>query len=178
MKRQQLGRYSSTHFDRGRAAWVEALWLIASVFVASSIPGNQIRIWLLRCFGARLGAGVVIKPGVRVKFPWRLAIGDDTWIGEGAWLDNLAEIAIGSNCCVSQGVYICTGNHDWAAETFDLITRPVYLEDGSWIGAFARLAPGVRVAEDAVVSMGAVVVGDVPSGVVVSGNPAAQIRER
>ncbi|MGD0581153.1 MAG: putative colanic acid biosynthesis acetyltransferase, partial [Bryobacteraceae bacterium] len=92
---------------------------------------------MLRLFGARIGQGVVIKPGTRVKFPWRLQIGEHSWIGESAWLDDLSEISIGSNCCVSQGAYLCTGNHDWSDPAFRLIVRPIVLCDGSWVGAHA-----------------------------------------
>jgi len=67
---------------------------------------------ILRWFGAKIGQGVRIKTGVRVKFPWRLIIQDFVWIGEDAWLDNLDLITIESHCCISQGVYLCTGNHD------------------------------------------------------------------
>ncbi len=178
MTRQRLGVYNNDWFDRGRPVWIEALWLLASFFVASSIPGNSPRIMLLRLFGADISEGVVIKPGVRVKFPWRLSIGSNSWLGESAWIDNLGDVHIGEDVCVSQGAYICTGNHNWSEEGFDLKVEPVVLKDGSWVGAFARIAPGTTIEEDSVVSLGAVVVSDVPAGVVVSGNPATIVRER
>jgi putative colanic acid biosynthesis acetyltransferase WcaF len=154
------------------------MWLFVSLFVTSSFPGSAIRIWLLELFGATIAAGVVLKPCVKIKFPWRLSIGENSWIGEGVWLDNLAQVDIGSDCCLSQGVYVCTGNHDWNSETFDLVTEPVSIRDGSWVGAFARIAPGLTLGENAVVAMGSVIVGDVPADTVFGGNPATLIKAR
>jgi len=178
MTHQRLGDYDNSWFLRGRPRHVEALWILASIFVSSSIPGSGLRCWFLRRFGAVIGDGVVIKSRVRVKFPWRLSVGSNSWIGEGVWLDNLAQIDIGSDCCVSQGVYVCTGNHDWSSETFDLVTEPVSIRDGCWVGAFARIAPGVTLGVDAVVAMGGVIVGNVPASTVFGGNPATLIKAR
>lgn len=136
------------------------------------------RSTLLRLFGARIGNGVVFKPRILIKFPWKLAIGDNTWVGEGVWLDNVDQITIGSDCCLSQGVYVCTGNHDWSKETFDLVIQPVTVNDGAWLGAFARIGPGVTIGEDAVVAMGAVALEDVAENTVVQGNPASVLRQR
>ena len=178
MSRQRLGVYTNSWFDRGRPVWVEVLWLLLGLLVASSIPGSQMRTALLRLFGARIGDGVVFKPRIVIKFPWKLAIGDNTWIGEGVWLDNVDQITIGSDCCLSQGVYVCTGNHDWSKETFDLVIQPVTVNAGAWLGAFARIGPGVTIGEDAVVAMGAVALEDVADNAVVQGNPATTLRQR
>jgi putative colanic acid biosynthesis acetyltransferase WcaF len=89
----------------------------------------------LRRFGATIGQGARIKPGVRVKLPWRLTIGDHCWIGENTWFDNLAPITIADHVCISQDVYLCTGNHDWSDPNFKLITRSIHIEKGSWLGS-------------------------------------------
>ena len=89
---------------------------------------------LLRAFGAQIGRGVVIKPDVRIKFPWRLVVGKHTWIGQEAWIDNIAEVTIGSHVCISQGVYLCTGSHDHRKRAFDLIHKPIRVGDGAWLG--------------------------------------------
>src|SRR5882672_9870749 len=112
----RLDLYKAKDFDRGRSRWVEATWLLAqSILLASPLWGTRLRVIVLQLFGARIGRGVTIKPGVRVKFPWRLKIGNHCWIGEDVWLDNLAEILIGDHCCLSQGAYLCTGSHDWSS---------------------------------------------------------------
>jgi putative colanic acid biosynthesis acetyltransferase WcaF len=160
--RRRLDRFDSRSFDRGRSLLVEALWQMFDLaFIRSGLPGSRHRVAVLRAFGARIGEGVVVKPYVRVKFPWRLSIGAHSWIGEGAWIDNLAEVSIGAHCCVSQGAYLCTGSHDWRKESFDLVTRPIRVDDGAWVCARACIAPGVTIGAGAIVSFGAVVTKDV-----------------
>jgi putative colanic acid biosynthesis acetyltransferase WcaF len=150
-----LAAYHVGSFSRGRPAIVVALWLLAeALLLASWIPGSAHRRAVLRLFGARIGRGVVIKPRVRVKFPWRLAIGDHSWIGEGVWIDNLAEVRIGSNACLSQGAYLCTGSHDWSRVSFDLRTAPIVVEDGAWVGAMVSVGPGVTIGREAVATLG------------------------
>lgn len=46
---------------------------------------------------------MVIHPGVNIKFPWKLRIGDRSWIGQRVWLDNLDMLTIGNNVVISQG---------------------------------------------------------------------------
>lgn len=175
----RLDRYSSRGFDRGAGRGTEAAWmLLGAPLVSGLLPGSRWRVALLRLFGARIGRGVVVKPRVRVKFPWRLRVGDFTWIGEEAWIDNLAEVRLGSHVCLSQGAYICTGSHDWSRTTFDLITRPVVIEDHAWICAKAVVAPGARVLAGAVLEAGSVGRGVLQGWTVHQGNPAAPRRAR
>ncbi|WPY96242.1 WcaF family extracellular polysaccharide biosynthesis acetyltransferase (plasmid) [Limimaricola variabilis] len=175
----QLDRFSSAGFDRGAPRVVEALWLAAnSLLLSSWLPGSGWRVRLLRIFGAQLGHGVVIKPGVRVKFPWRLRVGDHSWIGEDVWIDNLAEVCIGAHACLSQGAYLCTGSHDWGRESFDLITRPIAVADHAWVGARAVLAPGATLGTGAVLGMGSLGKGDMTSWTIHVGHPAGSRRAR
>ena len=174
-----LSRYDSSKFDRGRPVIVEVLWiLVQALFVRSWLPGATHRRWLLRLFGARIGTGVDIKPGVRVKFPWRLSIGAYSWIGEDVWIDNLAEVDIGENCCISQDAYLCTGSHDLHKPTFDLIVKPIRLEAGAWIAARAVVAPGVTVREGAVLSIGSVATVDLLPKTIYRGCPASAVVNR
>lgn len=168
-----LSKYSVGDFDRGRPAWVEALWLLAqALFVRSWLPGSAHRRLLLRLFGAQIGQDVQIKPGVRVKFPWRLAIGDHSWIGEDVWIDNLAEVVIGAHCCLSQGAYLCTGSHDKQSDTFDLITDSIHIADRAWLAAHSRVAPGVQIGTGAVLAMGSIANKDLEPWTVNAGIPA------
>jgi putative colanic acid biosynthesis acetyltransferase WcaF len=112
---------------------------------------------------------------VRIKYPWRLQIGDHSWIGEDAWIDNLADVTIGANVCVSQGVYLCTGSHDRDKPTFDLVTQPITLKDGSWICTRATVLGNVTVHEGAVVAAGSVVHVDVAANSIVGGVPARPV---
>ena len=91
-----LKSFDNADFDRGASRAKELVWLVVSALtVAGPLPGSGWRAALLRAFGAEIGPGVVLKPGLRVKFPWRLTIGDNSWIGESAWIDNLDEVRIG-----------------------------------------------------------------------------------
>jgi len=175
-----LGAYRPPgDFARGRPALVELLWIVAQALLVSSfIPGSSHRRALLRLFGATIGARVVLKPGIRVKFPWRLSIGDNSWIGEQAWIDNLAPVTIGNDCCVSQGVYLCTGSHDWTAPGFDLITRAITLEPGAWVAAKAVVGPGVTIGRGAVLGLASVASGDLQPWTVYAGVPATAIKQR
>ena len=176
----RLAEFHNEWYSPGRSAWVRAVWFLAGLPLlrASWIPLSGFRAGLLRLFGARVGRGVVIKPGVRVKYPWLFEAGDDCWIGEDAWIDNLASVRLGSNVCISQGAYLCTGNHDWSDPAFGLMVRPIEIADGAWIGAKAILAPGAAVGECAVVAAGGVVSGSVPPYEVHAGNPAKFVRKR
>ncbi len=177
--RVRLRDFRNPQFSRGRSFVVELAWMsVSALFVRSWIPGSAHRRILLRLFGAGIGQGVIVKPGVRVKFPWRLKVGDDSWIGEDAWIDNLAMVEIGSDCCISQGVYLCTGDHDWSKPTFDLKTGAIRIEDQAWIAAKAVVRPGVSVGSGAVLTLGSVATKDLAAWKVYQGNPAAAIGDR
>lgn len=153
----RLDRYTNNDFRRGASRPTEAFWLlISSLLVSSWLPGSAWRATLLRLFGASIGKGVVFKPRVVVKFPWRLHIGDFCWIGERVWIDNLTDVRLGDHVCLSQSAYLCTGSHDWSHENFDLITKPILIESHAWICANAMLAPGTIVEQGAVLAFGAI----------------------
>jgi putative colanic acid biosynthesis acetyltransferase WcaF len=174
-----LRKFDSAGFRRGRSRLAEILWiLVAAVLVSSRIPGYWHRRLVIRAFGARIGKGVVIKPGVRIKFPWRLEIGDDSWIGEDVWIDNLAPVQIGADCCISQGVYICTGNHNWQLPTFNLVIKPVKIDNGGWIAARSIVGPGVTVGEGAVLALGSVATSDLAPWGIYQGVPAMLVKYR
>jgi putative colanic acid biosynthesis acetyltransferase WcaF len=172
-----LSQYSVAHFDRGASRLKEAAWLaVKSVFFQTVWPWpSALRVFFLRAFGAKIGSGVVIRSRVNITFPWRLSVGDHVWIGEEVLILSLAPVSIGSNVCISQRAFLCTGTHDFHSETFDLKTKPVTLRDGCWIAAQAFVAPGVEVGAGSVVSAGSVVLENVPPRSVVRGNPAIPV---
>lgn len=175
----KLDSYAVGDFDRGRSKLIEMIWYILFYpLVASYLPGSLWRSFVLRLFGAKISVGVVIKPRFRVKFPWRLSVGSHSWIGEAVWIDNLAQVRIGSHACISQGAYLCTGSHDWSLESFDLITKPIIVENGAWVGARANVAPGVIVGTGAVLGLGATATDDLLPKTINMGNPAHAIRTR
>jgi len=179
MTRQRLDTFANKDFQRGRPWWIEAAWILTqAVFFSTDLPGSIWRCWILRAFGARVSKGVVIKPRVRIKFPWRLAIGEHSWIGEAVWIDNLAEVAIGAHVCVSQGAYLCTGNHDRTRPTFDLRAQPIKVSDHAWIGAFATIAPGAELREGCIVTMSSRISGIAEIDSIMDGCPARRVGTR
>ncbi|RYF24108.1 MAG: colanic acid biosynthesis acetyltransferase WcaF, partial [Flavobacteriales bacterium] len=132
---------------------------------------------VLRLFGARIGKEVRIKPGIHIKYPWKLEIGDYSWLAD-CYIENLDYVNIGKNCCISQRAMIITGNHNYKKETFDLITKPVILEDGIWIGADATLGPGVTAFSHSVLSLGSVATKNLEAYSVYQGNPAQKVNQR
>ena len=153
--------------------------LVNSFFFRTSLPiPSIVKASILRGFGAKVGKSVVIKPNVNIKYPWKLSIGDNTWIGEGVWIDNLAYVSIGANCCISQGAYLLTGNHDFSKSTFDLIIGKINLENGSWIGAKSIVCPGVNIGEHAILSVGSVATKSCQNFGIYQGNPAVYKKSR
>ncbi len=167
-------------YAKGRSKFVQALWYFigSPVVRANMLPFSSLKCAVLRLFGAKLGRRIYLKAGVRVKFPWYLAIGDYSWIGEDVWIDNLTDVRIGANTCISQGAYLCTGNHDWSTHNMKLFRRPIEVEDGSWVGARATLCPGVTVRTCSIVTVGSVVTTIIPPFQVWGGNPARYLRDR
>ena len=156
------------------------IWYFVNVLFLQShiIPFSSLKVSLLKLFGANVGKGVVIKPRVNIKYPWKLAIGDYSWIGEDVWIDNLEEIIIGSNVCISQGAMLLTGNHNYKKSSFDLITGEISLEDGVWIGAKAVVCPGVTCKSHSILTVGSVATLDLEPYTIYQGNPAKPIRKR
>ncbi len=175
-----LAHYRVTGYEPGAGVLRRVLWYLinAAVFATSIVPLSAPKRALLRAFGAQVGAGVVLKPRISIKHPWRLHIGAHSWIGEGVWIDNLVQVTIGANACLSQGALVLTGNHDYNSRTFELLTRPVNVDDGAWIGAKAIVCPGVTVGRNAVVTVGSVLTRDAEPEGVYAGNPAQRIRTR
>lgn len=134
------------------------LWYIVNNLILNSFfPFSNIKVFILRLFGAKIGNNVIIKPYVKVKYPWNLKIGDNSWIGEEVWIDNLEEVLIDENCCISQGVYLCTGSHNFESEKFDLIREKILIKRSSWIGAKAVICPGVTIEECSFIKAGEIV---------------------
>jgi putative colanic acid biosynthesis acetyltransferase WcaF len=180
MKKTDLSLYNNSPFHPGGNTLKRLLWFyINSLFLKSSLlPSSGFKIFLLRSFGAKIGKSVTIKPGVNVKYPWHLTIGNHTWIGENVWIDCLVAINIGNNVCISQGAVLLTGSHNYKKKTFDLVTQPVTIEDGVWIGAGAIINLGVTAASHAVLTSGSVATKNMEAYAVYQGNPAIKIRER
>lgn len=132
----------------------------------------------MRLFGANIGKNVIIKPGVNIKYPWKLKVGNQCWIGEGVWIDNLDQVIIEDNVCLSQGSFLLCGNHNFNKTSFNLMIAPINIKQGSWIGAKAIVGPGVTIKSHAVLSMGSVTSKDLNSYTIYRGNPAQPVGKR
>ena len=171
---------STQGLDRGRPFIVEAIWyLLKCALFLNPLPiSSALKCSVLRCFGARIGKGVVIKPRVNIHFPWKLAIGDHAWIGEEVFVLNFEPVIIGAHCCISQRAFLCTGNHDYREPAMPYRNLPITIEDGAWVGAQAFVSPGVTIGSEAVIAAGSIVTRSQPPGAVCSGNPCTVIRNR
>ncbi len=138
---------------------------------------SSILVLILRLFGARIGKDVRVKPYIHIKFPWKLTLGDHSWLAE-CYIENLTDVYIGRNCCVSQGAMLLTGNHNYKSEGFDLITAPIVLEDGAWVGAKATVCSGVTCKTHSVLSVASVATQDLEAYGIYQGNPAVKVRDR
>lgn len=180
MTQVDLSSFSTGNFGKGAGFVKQTLWYFTNaLFVrASWNPFMGIKVFLLKLFGAKIGKGLVIKNNVNIKFPWKLTLGENVWLGEYAWIDNLDEVKIGSNVCISQGVLLLTGNHDYTLPTFDYRNAPITVEDGAWIGAKAVVCPGVKVESHAILTVGSIATKDMEAYGIYQGNPAQKVRMR
>lgn len=163
---------------RNRLARVVWNFFQGTLFRWSPRPLHAWRSFLLRIFGARVGCGVHVYPGVRIWAPWNLEIGDEAGVADGAILYSQGKITLGRRVVVSQGAHLCAGTHDYERDGFPLVTKPITVCDHVWIAAEVFVHPGLRIAEGSVVGARSVVVRDLPEWMVCAGNPCAPLKPR
>jgi putative colanic acid biosynthesis acetyltransferase WcaF len=177
-RKTELAKFNNDWYKPGNAVKRVLWYFVNEVFLNSSFPFGRVKVSMLKLFGAKVGHGVVIKPHVRVKYPWKLKIGNHVWIGEDVWIDNLAMVDIGDNVCLSQGAFLLCGNHNYSKAAFDLIIGEIILEEGVWIGAKSVVCPGVTCASHAVLAACSVATKNLEPYSIYQGNPAVKVRER
>jgi putative colanic acid biosynthesis acetyltransferase WcaF len=175
-----LSKFNNDWYKPGGNSFARILWYFvnAAIFQSYFFPFYSFKTSLLRMFGASIGIGVFIKPAVNIKYPWLLTIGNNVWIGENAWIDNLATVQIGNNVCISQGAMLLTGNHNYKRATFDLMVGSIVVEDGAWIGAKSIVCPGVICRSHAILSVGSVASANLEPYGIYQGIPAVKVRTR
>ncbi|HHP7232178.1 MAG TPA: hormogonium polysaccharide biosynthesis acetyltransferase HpsU [Xenococcaceae cyanobacterium] len=168
-----LRQYDQSNFARGKPNWFIILWWLvqAIAFPLSLHNFNRFRCWLLRLFGAKVGQGVVIRPTARFTYPWKITIGDYSWIGDDVVLYSIDQIEIGSHCVISQKSYLCTGSHDIQDRAFSLVTAPIKIGNGAWIATDCFIAPGVNIGSNAVIGAKSGVFGNIMQAQVAWGVP-------
>jgi len=177
---QNLNQFRLPKNFRGRSSFVVQLWwfIQSTLFAFSPQLLYAWRCWLLRLFGAKIGKSVLIRPTVKCVYPWKLTIGDYSWIGDDVSLYTLGEIEIGANTVISQNCYICTGSHDHTSPTFDIYAKKISIGDEVWLASDVFVAPGVTIGNGTVVGVRSTVLNDLPEGMVCYGNPAKPIQPR
>lgn len=147
-------------------------------FKSSFFPFNFLKIFLLQLFGCTVGKGVIIKPNINIKYPWKLKLGNHVWIGEMVWIDNLENVTIGNNVCISQGAMLICGSHNYKNQSFDLITKEIIIKEGVWIGAKSIILQGVIAESHAILSAGSVISKNLEKFSIYKGNPALKVSSR
>lgn len=174
-----LSAYDNSWYKPGSLIKRICWYCVNIIFFKSSFfPFYKFKSFLLELFGAKVGKGVCIKPNISIKYPWMLVIGNNTWIGENVWIDNLASIKIGNDVCISQGVLLLSGNHDYTKVSFDLILKPIELEDGVWIGAKSIVCGGAICKSHSVFEAASFISKTYDPFCIYGGNPLVKIKER
>jgi len=176
----KLSQFSNTTLPSFRIKIKYGLWLIISNYIfLTNIPfPNSIKVYILKLFGAKIGKNTVIKPFVKIKFPWFLNLNDYVWLGENVWIDNLSLVSIGSNVCISQNSIILTGNHNYKVDSFDLMTKPIVVEDEVWIGANCFITNGITLKKKSVILVSSTIIQSTEEGGIYKGNPAVKLKNR
>ena len=167
-----------------RSAWdrptvVVLLWSVCELlFIYNPWQvSSRVRAIVLRLFGAEVGRGVIVRPRTRIRFPWKLAIGENCWIGEGVWIHNQDRVTIGHDAVISQEVFITTGSHDHRRD-MGLLTRPVIIEPGVWVTSRCVVLGGVTIGRSSLIGPLTVVDRDVPPNKIVRGASATVVSDR
>jgi putative colanic acid biosynthesis acetyltransferase WcaF len=177
---QDLSQFQVPAGFRGRGVLtVQAWWFVqATLFRLSPQVAYGFRRQLLRGFGAKVGRNVKIRPTAKITYPWKVSIGERSWIGDDVVLYSLGDIAIGSDAVVSQRSYVCAADHDAAAPSFDIRARPIVIGDEAWVATDVFVGPGVTIGAGAVVGARSAVFTDLPAGMVCMGSPCTPVRPR
>jgi putative colanic acid biosynthesis acetyltransferase WcaF len=136
------------------------------------------RRFLLRCFGAKVGKKAILRPSVQITYPWKVKIGDYSWIGDDVVLYSLGEIEIGSNSVISQRGYLCTGSHDYSSKNFEINAQKIIIGSRCWLATDVYVAPSVSIGDGTVVGARSSVFKSLPSNKICFGSPAKPVKDR
>ncbi|URT73441.1 putative colanic acid biosynthesis acetyltransferase [Cytobacillus firmus] len=175
-----LANYSQHNYSRGKNGLYILLWWIiqGTLFKFSIHNMYSWRNFLLKIFGANIGKSVKVRATAKFTYPWKVSIGDYSWIGDNVQFYSLDEITVGSHCVISQESYLCTGSHNIKDPNFGLITKPIVVKNGAWVASDVFIYPGVTINEMAVVGARSTVTKDIPANEVHVGSPAKFVKNR
>lgn len=177
---QNLKTYKTPKGFRGKSKLTVQLWWFvqSTLFAFSPRFMYGLRRFLLRCFGAKIGKGVIIRPTSKITYPWKISIGDYSWIGDNVVLYSLGEIEIGNNTVISQRSYICTGSHDYNSESFDIYSKKITIGDKCWLATDVYVAPSVTIGDFTIVGARSSVFSNLAPNKICVGSPAKPIKDR
>jgi putative colanic acid biosynthesis acetyltransferase WcaF len=180
MKYQNLALFTVPSEFRGRSKFVVQLWWIIQETFFSWSPQFLYgwRAFLLKLFGAKIGKGVKIRSTVKITYPWKIVIGDYSWVGDDCTLYSLGNINIGSHVAIAHGVYFNTGGHDYSKPSFDIFSKQISIQNECWITNDVYIAPGVNIGQGTIVGARSSVFKDLPEGMICIGTPAIAIKNR
>ena len=175
-----LSQYHEPGYDAGGSRLKMMLWWLvqAIAFPLTHHAAHGTRRWLLRCFGAKIGQQVRIRPTARFTYPWNIVIGDYSWVGDDAVFYSLGPIKIGQHCVISQEAYLCTGSHGISNPRFPLITGEIVIENGAWVAADCFIGPAVTIGANAVIGARSSVLTSMPAGQICYGSPCQPVKPR
>ena len=177
---QKLKHFKLPKNFRGKnAITVQIWWLIqATLFKLSPQFSYGWRRFLLRLFGAKIGKGVIVRPTAKITYPWKISIGNYSWIGDDVTLYSLGEIEIGKNTVISQKCYLCTGSHDYSDTYFSIYEKKITIDDECWLATDVYISPGITIGKGAVVGARSSVFNNLEGGKVYYGTPAKFVKNR
>ncbi|KKQ25261.1 MAG: Acetyltransferase [Candidatus Woesebacteria bacterium GW2011_GWA1_37_8] len=158
--------------------WLVDFELFLIHMTSLHVPFYAIRKLIFSLAGVKIGKGSVIHMGCKFFNPSGITIGDDTIVGDSAFLDGRASLTIGDHVDIASQVMIYNSEHDLESENFSAREEQVEIGDYVFIGPRAIILPGVNVGKGAVIAAGAVVVKDVDTFSIVGGIPAKDIGNR
>ncbi len=180
MQFQNLKDFKLPRDFRGRSAWFVQTWWLVQMLLFKTSPQFMYgwRRFLLRRFGARIGKKVMIRPSAHIQFPWKLHIGEYSWIGDQVVLYNLGDIYIGNHSVISQRSYLCTGSHHHRNVDFSIYVKPIIIQSQCWLAADVFVAPGISIGEGTVVGSRSSVFKSLPAAKICFGTPAKVVKDR
>lgn len=157
------------------------LWSVARVLLYIPFGGrllNWWRIFILRCFGAKIGRGSIVYSSTRIWGPWNMEIGERTCIGPRVDFYCADKIIIGNKVTISQDSCLCTASHRTDDINKPWFSEAIHIDDYAWVCARAMVLPGCHIAKGGVLGAAAVLSRNIPEWEIYAGNPAHFIKQR
>lgn len=158
---------------RGKNILYVQLWRWVNVILFKTSPQflQGWRRFVLRLFGAKIGKKVTIRPSVEITYPWKVSIGDYSWIGDNVVLYSLGKITIGSNSIISQKSYLCTGSHNYNTLSFEIFEKEIEIGNSCWIATDVFVGPGVKITDEVIIGARSSVYKSICEKGIYKGNP-------